>query len=110
MFLHLCVCPRGGGGGGAPGQVPPRQVPPPPRQTATAADGTHPTGMHSCSKLISLLVFLFNIATKAPETYVHQLDIFQQSFFDLIDIFYIKCVEFNNTQLLSFCAFVSSCV
>ena len=41
-----------------PGQTPPRQTPPPqadtphrqtpPRQMATAADGTHPTGMHSC--------------------------------------------------------------
>ena len=36
------------------GQTPPRQdthLPgqtPPPQQTATAADGTHPTGMHSC--------------------------------------------------------------
>ena len=27
----------------------PRQMPPP-QQMATAADGTHPTGMHSCSK------------------------------------------------------------
>ena len=26
----------------------PRQTHPPPGQTATAADGTHPTGMHSC--------------------------------------------------------------
>ena len=34
------------------GQTPPgRQTPPrqTPQQTATAADGTHPTGMHSCS-------------------------------------------------------------
>ena len=32
-------------------QTPPRSRPPPPReQTATAADGTHPTGMHSCCK------------------------------------------------------------
>ena len=30
------VCPRGG------------PTPPPPQQTATAGDGTHPTGMHSC--------------------------------------------------------------
>ena len=34
-------------------QTPPRADPPgrghlPPRETATAADGTHPTGMHSC--------------------------------------------------------------
>ena len=70
MFLQACVCPRGG----VPDQVhPPRpgtppldQVPPrtrytpqdqvhtprtrytPPRDTATAADGMHPTGRHSC--------------------------------------------------------------
>ena len=34
---------------------PPQGTPPgryPPRDTATAADGTHPTGMHSCSKLV----------------------------------------------------------
>ena len=31
------------------GQTPPGQKPPPPQQTATAADGAHPTGMHSCS-------------------------------------------------------------
>ena len=39
------------GGGGTPtGQTPPRQTPPgqtPPLPMATAADGTHPTGMHS---------------------------------------------------------------
>ena len=28
---------------------PPEQTLPPPGETATAADGTHPTGMHSCS-------------------------------------------------------------
>ena len=27
-----------------------RQTPPPPGETTTAADGTHPTGMHSCFK------------------------------------------------------------
>ena len=30
-------------------QTPPRQTPPPRPPTASAADGTHPTGMHSCS-------------------------------------------------------------
>ena len=29
-------------------QIPSWQTPPPPEQTATATDGTHPTGMHSC--------------------------------------------------------------
>ena len=33
--------------------------------TATAAGGTHPTGMHSCLLLISLFIFLVN-APKRP--------------------------------------------
>ena len=36
---------RGRGGGSAPGGC---LVDPPPPRTATAADGTHPTGIHSC--------------------------------------------------------------
>ena len=44
----------------SPGQTPPPgRHPPlgrhPPQQTATAADGTHPTGMHSCLFQINLL-------------------------------------------------------
>ena len=45
MFSQVSICPRGGC---AP---PGRQTSPPGRhtqQTAAAADGTHPTGMHSC--------------------------------------------------------------
>ena len=34
--------------------IPTRSRHPPPQQTATVADGTHPTGMHSCSTLIIL--------------------------------------------------------
>ena len=71
ICLQVCVCPRGGawfqgvpGPGGVPasscgggacsrgvwpgeclGETPPRSRHP---QTATAAGGTHPTGMHSC--------------------------------------------------------------
>ena len=41
MFLHLSVILFTGGG---VWQTPPRPL----QQTATAADGTHPTGMHSC--------------------------------------------------------------
>ena len=68
MFLQACVCPQGGGvcsgGVSAPrGGVCSRGVgicsggvsalhwdtpTPPPGETATAADGTHPIGMHSC--------------------------------------------------------------
>ena len=63
MFLQVSVCPQGvHGGGSAPGGPGPgggvpgpgelvfqhalRQIPP--GKMATAADGTHPTGMHSC--------------------------------------------------------------
>ena len=35
----------------SPGRQPLGRHLPPPQQTATAADGTHPTGMHSCTKL-----------------------------------------------------------
>ena len=45
--------------GGEVWQTPPGQTPappwtgtPPPNETATAADGTHPTGMHSCPYMI----------------------------------------------------------
>ena len=73
MFSQACVCLRGGlpqcmleyhlTGTDPPGaDTPPEQTPPPgadthpeqtpradpPRETATAADGTHPTGIHSC--------------------------------------------------------------
>ena len=78
MFLQVCVCPQGGllqggawswgvsalGGGLLPGgawswgDVCSRGIgipacteadtPRPPGEMATAADGTHPTGMHSC--------------------------------------------------------------
>ena len=49
------------GGGGAPGWVPgPGRVPggDTPLPTATAAGGTHPTGMHSCFKYILLHVYV----------------------------------------------------
>ena len=45
-----CLVPGGllrGGGGGLPGGDPPR--------TATAAGGTHPTGMHSCYQYFSII-------------------------------------------------------
>ena len=79
MFLQVSVCPQWGGawsrgslvgGGSWSGGVPgPRGVPglgvawfgevgipacteaDPPGETATAVDGTHPTGMHSCFAL-----------------------------------------------------------
>ena len=35
-----------------PSGRPPLVRHPPPQQTATAADGTHPTGMHSCINLV----------------------------------------------------------
>ena len=60
MFLHVSVILSTGGGR----QTPPRQAetpPPPPSRTATAADGTHPTGMHTCF----LLFFLKKIGSHA---------------------------------------------
>ena len=82
MFLHRSVCPQGGlpqcmlryhpPGPGTPlrdqaapppgpGTLPDQAHPPgpgtPSEQTATAADGTHPTGMHSCL----LMNFLMNV-------------------------------------------------
>ena len=42
--LGGCLVP-GWGGVGIPACT---EADPPPGQTATAADGTHPTGMHSC--------------------------------------------------------------
>ena len=59
MFLHLSVI-LSTGGVSAPVHAgihpPPKQTPQEadtPQQTATAADGTHPTGMHSCFKTSS---------------------------------------------------------
>ena len=55
MLSHVSVCPQGGvclsacwdAPSGADNPL--EQTPtPPPQQTATVADGTHPTGMHSC--------------------------------------------------------------
>ena len=64
MFLHLSVCPRGEGSllqcmlGYPPEQAPPREQTPP-QQTASIADGTHPTGMHSClSVSVSASVYI----------------------------------------------------
>ena len=50
MFSQACLsfCSRGGEGGVYPSMHWGRH--PPPNPTATAADGTHPTGMHSCLK------------------------------------------------------------
>ena len=64
MFLQACVCPHGGGSASVHAGIPhPLEQTPlgvdtprehtPPRETATAADGTHPTGMHSCKPEIS---------------------------------------------------------
>ena len=76
MFLHLSVIlSTGGVSGRPPGQTPPwtdiPRVDSPqadiPRQTATAADGTHPTGMHSCMTL-----FLSNVAVKITQLHLEE--------------------------------------
>ena len=48
MFLQVSVCPGGVPGLGGVSQHALRQTPP--GETATPADSTHPTGMHSCFK------------------------------------------------------------
>ena len=74
MFLHLSVI-LSTGGGLCVWQTPPGQTPPAgrhplgrhppwanthleqshPPETATAADGTHPTGMHSCCEIVFII-------------------------------------------------------
>ena len=53
-----------------PDQTPPRDQVHPPQDMATAADGTHPTGMHSC-----LIVILSGIYGKR---FAHQNSCFMQ--------------------------------
>ena len=57
MFSQACVknSVHGGGGGWGRCTLPAQKLPPPLNQTATAADGMHPTGMHSCFILHSEL-------------------------------------------------------
>ena len=55
------------------GQAPPSRAGTPPggrspHQTATVADGTHPTGMHSCLKIDSILIFVTTIPIHFIET------------------------------------------
>ena len=50
-----------------PGPGTPRtRYTPPPRDTATAADGTHPTGMHSCCERVSQLEIRFRLTGQRP--------------------------------------------
>ena len=67
MFLHLSVSHSVHRGCTAPGQPPlvdtplPADIPlgrQPTLETATAADGMYPTGMHSCCLLTSLVTHL----------------------------------------------------
>ena len=65
-----------------PGQTPPRQTPPGrhPQQTATAADSTHPTGMHSCEFIkfipVSSLALIGNMANQSSTLIVESIYIF----------------------------------
>ena len=65
MFLHLSVS-HSVHGGGCPGPGPGGCIltcteADTPQQTATAADGTHPTGMHSCYKSDTKGVFTLSV-------------------------------------------------
>ena len=56
------------GPGGLVSQHALRQTPPSPeRETATAADGTHPTGMHSCFS------YMYKLKTVAPINIVENI-------------------------------------
>ena len=69
MFLQVSVCPQGGGvhppgktrpwADTHPGQTPrrPSRHPSFPLETTTAADGTYPTGMHSCFHICAPLIY-----------------------------------------------------
>ena len=71
LFTGVCVCIPACTGTDTPlGQNPP--------PTATAADGTHPTGMHSCFEYIFALRrirvfrFLFSVSVNRPVAVKHQ--------------------------------------
>ena len=90
MFLHVSVCPRGMGvsrptargslrglAGGSPGPhrggaggIPACTEADPPPTDATAADGTQPTGMHSC--------FIFMFTRLGERSYFLFFQIHQQ--------------------------------
>ena len=62
----------------------------PPGQMATAADGTHPTGMHSCLlQLLLLLMHLHNMHQAMFNNSVIRLGFFPNSF--------IYCGIYNKT-------------
>ena len=103
MFLHLSVILFTGGVclsacWDTPRSRPPRSRPPgadttgadtPQEQTATVADGTHPTGMHSCHSF----VFTSNVCRKQ--------DLFQIDFHRLISMnlfLNLNITKFCNTQ------------
>ena len=93
LCFYTCVSVHGGGGClpqcmlGPPEQTPPRgrhppeQTPPwqqtPPtrtQQTATAADGTHPTGMHSCSSKMAMIKLSLEEESKVKVKYATTLN------------------------------------
>ena len=52
VFTPVCHSVHGGGASVPQDYPPPEQAPPPRAETATAADGKHPTGMHSCFNML----------------------------------------------------------
>ena len=86
MFLQVCVCPQKGclvpgvsaprgvsvpGGYLVLGGVHSRGIPActeadPPGETATAADVTHPTGMHSCLAILLNFAYLLESSVFSP--------------------------------------------
>ena len=88
FYTCLSFCSRGGclpqcmlgyhppGKHTPPGSNPPVKHPPPP-ETAAIADGTHPTGMHSCFKAICCVQLFLNIANGLWNKYAPTWTIFK---------------------------------
>ena len=66
-----------------------RQTLPPPNQTATAAGGTHPTGMHSCIQSSQKTVCYFNL----PSLTLHI------SFINILKFYYISFQKTSSDKI-----------
>ena len=71
----------------------PRQVPP--QQTVTVADGTHPTGMHSCYLTSYLLKFLLAWLNMRDKLYACHLIYFPQMECYMLRFLYNEYFTFN---------------
>ena len=69
--------PGGRDGVCSQGSIPACTEADPPGETATAAGGTHPTGMHSCCKLIKVMCIWLSprilVTSALPEGEIHTM-------------------------------------